>query len=68
MLDCTHLLVDLNVELSDTLQGELLLLDEDANWLTHEALRHVQHISRHRGRQQDYLHTPYPHRHLLHTN
>lgn len=46
---------DVHVELLDTLKGKLLLLHENTDRVTHEALRHVQHISRHRGRQQDDL-------------
>jgi hypothetical protein len=44
-----------NVELPDTLEGELLLLDEDADGVAHEAGGHLQHLGGHRRRQQDHL-------------
>lgn len=53
----THLSVDGHVKLLDTLEGELLLLDQDTDGVAHEALGHVQHVGGHRGRQQDHLGT-----------
>ena len=49
------LALDRDVELPDTLEGQLLLLDEDADWLAHEAGRHLQHLGGHGGRQQNDL-------------
>lgn len=50
-----HLLLHIDVELSDTLQGQLLLLDQDADGVTHEFGGDFQHLLGHGGRQQDHL-------------
>lgn len=42
-----------------TFKCELFFLDQDANWIAHEARAHFQHILRHRSRQQDYLQHTY---------
>ena len=47
----TDLSTNLDVELSDTLQGELLFLHQDLDGITHEALGNLQHIRGHCGRQ-----------------
>ena len=49
------LLLHSNIELLDTLEGQLVPLDENPNGVTHELLRHFQHIGRHSGGQQDDL-------------
>jgi len=46
---------DHDVELLDTLEGELFLLDENANGVAHELLRHLKHVGGHGGREQDDL-------------
>lgn len=50
-----YLFLHVDVELADTLQGKLLLLDQDADGLTHELLGDLQHILGHGGRQQHHL-------------
>ena len=42
-----HLFLHLNVELLYSLQCELLLFDEDSDWVSHESLGHLQHIGGH---------------------
>lgn len=49
------LLLDRNVKLLDTLEGEFVLLDKDADWVTHELLGHLEHVLGHRGRKQNNL-------------
>lgn len=44
-----------NVELLDTLKGQLITLDEDANRVTHEFLSDFKDVSRHGSREQDDL-------------
>ena len=44
-----------NIELTDTLEGELLLLDEDPDGVPHEPGGNLQHLRGHGGRQQDNL-------------
>ena len=51
----SHLLLHINVELANTLQGKLLLLHQDTNGFTHELLGDLQHISGHGSRQQHHL-------------
>lgn len=51
----SHLLLHVDVELSDPLQSELLFLHQDADGLPHELLGHLQHICRHGSRQQHHL-------------
>lgn len=51
----TDLLLYLDVELLDSLQCELLLLDQDPDGVSHEPLCHIQDIHRHRSRQQNHL-------------
>lgn len=50
-----YLFLHVDVELADTLQGKLLLLDQDADGLTHELLGDLQDILGHGGRQQNHL-------------
>ena len=50
-----YLLLDLDVELADTLEGKLLLLHENLDRVPHEPLRHLQHLIWHCSRQQDHL-------------
>lgn len=52
---CNHLSFYIDVELFDTLQGELLFLHQDAHRLTHELRRHVQDLSGHGGRKKHNL-------------
>ena len=49
------LTLDGDVELADTLKGELLLLDEDADGVPHEPSGHPKHLLGHSGGQQDHL-------------
>ena len=49
------LLFHCNVELLDTFQRQLIPLDKDPNRLSHELLRHLEHIRRHRGREKNDL-------------
>ena len=49
------LLVDGDVELLDTLEGELVALDEDADGVTHELLGDLEDLSGHGGGEQDDL-------------
>lgn len=51
----SNLFLHIDVELADTLKGQLLLLDQDSDRFTHEFLCDLQHISGHGGRQQDNL-------------
>lgn len=46
---CTgpHLSFHIDVELADTLQGQLFLLDKNSNRIPHELLGHLKHIRRH---------------------
>merc|ERR1719244_347079 len=44
-----------NVELLDTLEGKLLFLDKNPDWIPHELLCHFQHVGRHRSAEQDHL-------------
>merc|ERR1712087_881019 len=44
-----------DVELADTLQGQLLLFHQDSHRLSHEPGRHLQHLGRHRSGQEDHL-------------
>ena len=41
--------------LSDTLEGELLLLDEDADGVAHEAGGDLEHLRRHGGGEEHHL-------------
>lgn len=50
-----HLLLHIDVELADTLQGQLLLLYQDPDRFTHELLCDLQNVSWHSGRQEDNL-------------
>ena len=49
------LALHVDIELLDTFEGELLLLDKDANWVPHESGSNFQHILWHGGRQEDNL-------------
>ena len=44
-----------DVELFDTFKSQLVSLDKDSNWVTHEFLGDLQHISWHGGRKQNDL-------------
>ena len=44
-----------HVELTDTLEGKFLLLDEDANGVTHEVGGDLEHFSGHGSREEDDL-------------
>merc|ERR1712087_899012 len=44
-----------DVELADTLQGQLLLFHQDSHRLSHEPGRNLQHLGRHRSGQEDHL-------------
>ena len=46
------LALDGDVKLADTLKGEFLLLDEDADGVSHESSRHLENLCRHGGREQ----------------
>ena len=46
---------NLDKELTDALQCQLLFLDQDTDGVAHEALGDLEHVSGHRGRQQDHL-------------
>lgn len=50
-----HLFLHIDVELADTLKGQLLLLYKDPDRFTHELLCDIQNISWHGGRQEDNL-------------
>lgn len=47
--------IDSNVKLLDTFEGQLVLLDKDANGFAHKALRHLQHVQRHGSREKTNL-------------
>lgn len=49
------LLLDGDVELSDTFQGQLLLLDQDSDGITHELLGDLENIVGHGGGEKDNL-------------
>ena len=49
------LLLDCDVELFDTFQGQLIPLDENPNWLSHKLLGHLENICGHGGREKDDL-------------
>ena len=49
------LLLDSNVKLLNTLQGKLVLLDQNADGVAHELGRDLEDILRHGGREQDDL-------------
>ena len=55
-LELPLLALDGDVELLDALQGELVLLHQDADRVAHELLRHLQHLQRHRRREDRALH------------
>lgn len=50
-----HLLLHLHIELLDAFKGQLLFLHQDTHRVSHEALRHLQYLQRHGGREQDHL-------------
>lgn len=41
-----------DVELLDTVEGKLLVLDEDLDWILHELVGHFHDLRRHGGREQ----------------
>jgi len=49
------LLLDVDVVLLNTLQGQLILLNQDTDWVVHELGGDLQDILRHSGRQKDDL-------------
>lgn len=49
-------LLNVNVELTDTFQGQLFLLDQDADRVTHEVLADLENLGRHGSRQENDLH------------
>ena len=49
------LLLDGNVELADTLEGELVTLDEDTDGVAHELLGDFEHVGGHGGGEEDDL-------------
>ena len=49
------LLFNRDVELLDTFQGQFVPLDENPNRLSHELLRHLEHVCGHRGGEKDDL-------------
>ena len=49
------LLLDGNVELLDTFQGKLVLLDQDADGVAHELLGDLKHVCGHSSREEDDL-------------
>ena len=49
------LFFDRNVELLDTFQGQFVPLDENPDWLSHELLRHLEHVRGHGGREKNNL-------------
>lgn len=51
----TNLSLHINVELLDTLEGELFFLHQDANGVPHELLGDLQHVCRHGGWEQHHL-------------
>lgn len=51
----TCLFLHVDVELADTLQGQLLLLYQDSNRFSHELLCDLQDVGRHGGGQKDDL-------------
>lgn len=51
----THLSLHVDIELLDTLEGELFFLHQDANGVSHELLGHLQHLGWHGGREQNHL-------------
>lgn len=55
LLHGPHLSFHVDVELADTLQGQLFLLDKNPNGVSHELLGHLKDIRRHCSRQQNYL-------------
>ena len=63
-----YLLFHFDVELANTLQCQFLLLHQNTNWFTHEALGNLQHIGRHCRRQQNYLPTDHNFQQQSHTN
>ena len=50
------LLLQRNVELLDTLQGQLVLLHQNADGIAHELLGNLKNVERHSGREQSHLH------------
>lgn len=51
-LELPFLSVDSNVELLDTFQGQLVLLDENTDGFAHEAVRDLEDIQGHGGREK----------------
>mmetsp|Transcript_53183 Transcript_53183/g.133887 ORF Transcript_53183/g.133887 Transcript_53183/m.133887 type:complete len:453 (-) Transcript_53183:180-1538(-) len=54
-LELPLLLLDGHVELPDTLEGQLLLLDQNADRVAHELARQVEDVGGHGGREQGHL-------------
>ena len=55
-LELPALLVQLDVELLDTLQRQLVLLHQDAHRVAHELLGDLQNLQRHGGGEEGHLH------------
>lgn len=49
------LLLDGNVELLDTFQGQFVPLDQNPNWIPHKLFGHLEHIGGHGGRKKNDL-------------
>lgn len=54
-LKLVRLLLNINVELLDTFKGQLILLDENSDGVSHELAGDVKDLSGHGGRQQNGL-------------
>lgn len=54
-LSALYLFLNVDVELTNTLKGELLFLHQDTHWLTHKLGGDIQHLCRHGGWQQHHL-------------
>lgn len=44
-----YLFFNVDVELTNTLKGELLFLHQDAHWFSHKLGSDIQHLRRHGG-------------------
>lgn len=54
-VDFEVLLADIHVELLDTLQGELVTLHKNADWLVHELLGDLERLRRKSSREHTHL-------------
>ena len=55
LLILNYLFVNHNIKLLDTFKSELLFLDEDTHWISHEFECDIKHFLWHGSREQDYL-------------